>query len=59
MKSNFTIEDLPHSLVATAKLIIAIWSKDSAGLVLNVLLIGYEAGVQDANFENTMKGMLK
>ncbi len=59
MSNQFQLEDLPHSLVAAAKLIISIWGKESAGLPLNILLIGYEAGVQDTNFENTMKGMLK
>lgn len=55
-----TISDLPHSLVAAAKLVCSMYpDADARRILLDALATGYEAGVEDTRFEMLLEGMMK
>lgn len=55
-----TISDLPHSLVAAAKLVCSMCpNADARRILLDALVTGYEAGVEDTRFEMLLEGTMK
>lgn len=55
-----TISDLPHSLVTAAKLVCSMCpNADARRILLDALVTGYEAGVEDTRFEMLLEGTMK
>lgn len=59
-RKPLTISELPHSLVAAAKLVCSMYpDTDTRRILLDALITGYEAGVEDTRFEMLLEGTMK